>query len=229
MENTETFNKFLSSSSSNQDLGGFILNLILSFIVALILGFIYRKYGRSLSNRNSFSQNFSLLTMATMLIISIVKSSLALSLGLVGALSIVRFRTALKEPEELIFAFLCIALGLGFGANQRVVTIIGFIIISALYVLKQRSTKSYNSQLIDILISSSNPNEIDTRILIDILSSYSDQISLKRFTEDSSNLEIAICMKIKNYELLIKVKEELLNKFPNLAINFVDHSLILGI
>ena len=229
MNRAETFEKFLTSSSSNQDLGSFIINLILAFIISIILGFIYRKYGRSLSNRNSFSQNFPLLTMATMLIISIVKSSLALSLGLVGALSIVRFRTALKEPEELTFAFLCIALGLGFGANQRIITLIGFILISALYILKQKTNKSYNSQLTDIVISSNKPNEINTNEIIEILSLYSDQISLKRFTEDASKLEIAICMKIKNYELLIKIKEKLFNKFPNLAINFIDHSLILGI
>ena len=54
-----------------------------------------------------------------MLIIFVVKSSLALSLGLVGALSIVRFRSAIKEPEELTFLFLNIALGIGFGANAR--------------------------------------------------------------------------------------------------------------
>ena len=228
MNNGKTFETFLANSSSTQDLGSFAINLIFAFILSIILGYVYRRYGRSLSNRNSFSQNFSLLTMATMLIISIVKSSLALSLGLVGALSIVRFRTALKEPEELIFAFLCIAIGLGFGANQRIITIVGFIIISSLYILKQKSNKSYNSQLTDIVISSKNPSEINTNEILEILSLYSDQISLKRFTEDRSRLELAICMKVKSYDLLIKIKEELFTKFPNLSINFVDHSLILG-
>ena len=58
-----------------------------------------------------------------MVMITIVKSSLALSLGLVGALSIVRFRTAIKEPEELSYAFLSIAIGLGLGADQRLTTL----------------------------------------------------------------------------------------------------------
>ena len=61
-------------------------------------------------------------TVATVVVISIVKSSLALSLGLVGALSIVRFRSAIKEPEELAYLFLSIGIGLGLGAGQRVVT-----------------------------------------------------------------------------------------------------------
>ena len=68
--------------------------------------------------------------MTTMLIITIVKSSLALSLGLVGALSVVRFRTAIKEPEELSYLFFTIAIGLGFGANQTLITVIGFVLIA---------------------------------------------------------------------------------------------------
>ena len=56
--------------------------------------------------------------MTTLLVIAVVKSSLALSLGLVGALSIVRFRTPIKEPEELAYIFLAIALGLCLGADQ---------------------------------------------------------------------------------------------------------------
>ena len=96
-------------------------------------------------------------------------------------------------------------------------------------MIKQRTNKSYNSQLTDIVISSNNSDKINTNEIIEILSLYSDQISLKRFTEDSSRFELAICMKIKNYNLLIKIKEELFSKFPNLSVNFIDHSLILGI
>ena len=67
----------------------------------------------------------ALLAVTTMFIITVVKSSLALSLGLVGALSIVRFRAAIKEPEELTYLFFAISIGLGLGADQRVVTLAG--------------------------------------------------------------------------------------------------------
>ena len=98
-----------------------------------------------------------------------------------------------------------------------------------MYILKQRTNKSYNSQLTDIIISSNNPSEINTNEILEILSFYSDEINLKRFTEDPSRLEVAICMKIKSYELLITIKEQLFAKFPNLSINYVYHSLILCI
>src|ERR1035441_1814867 len=83
------------------------------------------------------ARNFVVLAMTTMLIISIVKSSLALSLGLVGALSIIRFRAAIKEPEELNYLFLAISIGLGFGASQTLLTAIAFFVIVAIICLKQ--------------------------------------------------------------------------------------------
>ena len=72
----------------------FVINLGLAALLAWVLSVVYARCGSSLSNRRMFGGNFVLLAMTTMLIISIVKSSLALSLGLVGALSIVRFRAA---------------------------------------------------------------------------------------------------------------------------------------
>src|SRR4051794_22120745 len=113
-----SWGEFLTTQSAQIPLNEFILNLILTALLAFILGQVYVKFASALSNRDLFARNFVVLAMTTMLIISIVKSSLALSLGLVGALSIVRFRAAIKEPEELAYLFLAISVGLGFGASQ---------------------------------------------------------------------------------------------------------------
>ena len=120
---------------------GFIFNLFLTGLLSYLLGKIYIRYGMSLSNRKDFARNFVLLGLATMLIITIVQSSLALSLGLIGALSIVRFRAAIKEPEELIYLFLTIAIGLGMGADQRFKTVIAFIAISLIIWLNSKVSK----------------------------------------------------------------------------------------
>ena len=74
--------------------------------------------------------------MTIMVVITVVKSSLALSLGLVGALSIVRYRTAIKEPEELAYTFLTIAIGLGMGADQTAVTAISFLLIVTIIIIR---------------------------------------------------------------------------------------------
>jgi len=79
-----------------------VVDIILTAVCALILKLFYIRFGQSLSNRSRLANNFVAIAVTTALVITIVKSSLALSLGLVGALSIVRFRTAIKDPEELI-------------------------------------------------------------------------------------------------------------------------------
>ncbi|MEO1895580.1 MAG: DUF4956 domain-containing protein, partial [Methylococcales bacterium] len=106
------------------DLTLLLINLIIGTILALILRFHFRRFGSTLSNREEFAMVFPFILLTTILIITVVKSSLALSLGLVGALSIVRFRTPIKEPEELAYLFLSIAMGLGLGANQTIPTIV---------------------------------------------------------------------------------------------------------
>ena len=82
------------------------------------IALLFAKFGQSLSNRKAFADNFWLLAVTTIIVIMVVKFSLALSLGLVGALSIVRFRAAIKEPEELIYLFLVISIGIACGAGQ---------------------------------------------------------------------------------------------------------------
>src|SRR3989338_6452859 len=130
MDQQTLIQNFLSNQNIQIPILNFLVNLILAAILGYILSLIYTKYGKSLSNRQTFARNFVLLAVTTTLIITVVKSSLALSLGLVGALSIVRFRAAIKEPEELAFLFLTIAIGLGLGAGQLKITVISFLIIS---------------------------------------------------------------------------------------------------
>jgi hypothetical protein len=113
---------------------GLAAYMLIGGVLALFVRTLYRRFGLTVSNRDAFSNVFPLLTISTVLIIFVVKSSLALSLGLVGALSIVRFRAAIKEPEEIVFLFFCIALGLALGAESYELAI-GRIIIFTLFVI----------------------------------------------------------------------------------------------
>ena len=119
MNRLQTFEEFITTHSGNISISGISINLVLTAVLCAILALFYVKYGQSLSNRKNLAKNFMLVGVTTCLVITIVKASLALSLGLVGALSIVRFRAAIKEPEELAFLFLTIAIGLGFGAGSE--------------------------------------------------------------------------------------------------------------
>jgi hypothetical protein len=106
-----------------------LLSLFLCIISSFILMYVYKNKANSLSSKIQISMIIPLLSNITFLVILIVKSSLALSLGLVGALSVIRFRTPVKEPEDLAFLFFAIALGIGYGASQIYSTSIIFLIL----------------------------------------------------------------------------------------------------
>ncbi len=124
---------------------GFFMCIIMSFVVR---GF-YIQRSFSLTGKTHIGSILPILSAIVFLVIIVVKSSLALSLGLVGALSIVRFRTPIKEPEELIYLFLAIAIGLGYGAGHVLITtvLITLILVVIFFWLSNRNvakTSEYN-------------------------------------------------------------------------------------
>ena len=100
-------NFFDLSTSIDLSVLDILIRLFTGLLLSLLIVYHYNKNSNSLSDRNFFSRTFPLILLTTLLVISVVKSSLALSLGLVGALSIVRFRTPIKEPEDLVYLFIC--------------------------------------------------------------------------------------------------------------------------
>ena len=106
-----------------------ILSLFFCIISSFILMYVYKTKSNALSSKVQVSAIIPLLSNITFLVILIVKSSLALPLGLVGALSVIRFRSPVKKPEDLAFLFFAIALGIGYGGLQIYTTSIIFLIL----------------------------------------------------------------------------------------------------
>ena len=224
----QTFEDFLGASEANIPLFGFILNIILSAILAILLSWIYARYGNSLSNRKQFGRNFLLITLTTVLVISIVKSSLALSLGLVGALSIIRFRAAIKEPEELAYLFLAIAIGLGFGANQAAVTIVAFMIISMILIIaKKFSRKFHDNQNLHLTVQSKDPDKISIGTILKVLENNCEVVDLRRLDETNKIIEASFMVELKNIDQLSKANGELQNLDDNVKVTFLDNKGLL--
>ena len=201
---------------------GFIFNLILTGLLTYILGKIYIRYGMSLSNRKDFARNFVLLGLATMLIITIVQSSLALSLGLIGALSIVRFRAAIKEPEELIYLFLTIAIGLGMGANQRFKTVIAFIAISLIIWLNSKVSKKTQDKQGYLTLSSKNPDLWSIKTINNLIEQQSVEYKLQRFDKTEKFLEALFLVNLSDPEVIEKIDQELRTKDSSIQIIFAN-------
>jgi uncharacterized membrane protein YhiD involved in acid resistance len=224
MGKAQSFQEFLATQSVQVPVWGFVFNLVIAAILSFLLSIIYARFGKSLSNRKMFAGNFMLITMTTMLIISIVKSSLALSLGLVGALSIVRFRAAIKEPEELAYLFLAIALGLGFGADQRILTVVAFAIIVGFIWLKNSFNKSDVDQNLYLTVTSRKPQKTELNQVVQALKQHCSDVSLKRFDETEDILEASFMVGYDDYEQLNESKSSLRTLNDSMKITFLDHN-----
>lgn len=195
MNKNESLLEFFSAQSADIHYGLFLVNFLLAALLAHLLGRVYARFGHALSNRDLFGRNFVVLTMTTMLIITIVKSSLALSLGLVGALSIIRFRAAIKEPEELSYLFICIAIGLGLGAQQTVITLTAFVVLVGIialnYVVRDREPRPN----LYLTLSSPRNNGAGLSELVSGIQRHSSAVKLRRFdeSEDQTEASFQVC------------------------------------
>jgi len=115
--------------------GDLVLSLVTAIVASLIITYVYKKNYTGVSFTKQFALSIILLTMVTSLVIRTINSNLALSLGMVGALSIVRFRTAVKDPVDTIFMFWAITAGIMAGAGLYLTTILATIILGVLYSL----------------------------------------------------------------------------------------------
>lgn len=162
-----------------------LIAILLAAMLGLVLSEVYKRFGQSLSNRQKFSLLLPSIAMTTALIISVVKSSLALSLGLVGALSIIRFRTAIKEPEELAYLFLAIAVGLGMGASLYIQTVASFCVILPIIIFVN-SRKTRNELGINFVLKSEKIN-IDE--VVDVFTKNSCTYALRRSNQEKGGGE----------------------------------------
>ena len=184
--NLKSLENFILNSAPDISYSNFIIAILISALLAFIVKLAYIRISKTLNDREYFSDIFVPLAIITTLVITVIKFSLALSLGLVGALSIVRFRAAIKEPEELVYLFFIIGIGLANGANQFLVSIIcTFFIILILFIKKYYDDKKNDQNLND---SSVNVMQIEignskegVEKIIDILKTKTTYLKLKSF------------------------------------------------
>ncbi len=149
----------------------------------------------------------------------IVKSSLALSLGLVGALSIVRFRAAIKEPEELVYLFLIIAVGLGCGANQLIITTIGILFSLIIIMLYSGYLKSSTKDLRDKInlgiVIDENISDIKINYIMNDIKKISKELKFISMSRTNETTNINLDIKPRKFEDLTSVTEKIKKRFKS--------------
>ncbi len=223
---------FFLNENININTQNFVQNIVIALILSLVVKYVYEKFSTTLSNKQEFSKNFVILGLTTCIVITIVKSSLALSLGLVGALSIVRFRAAIKEPEELVYLFLVIAIGLGTGAGQTYIITIGVgisVILMIIFYYFQTNQKEKKNNFLHLTISmNTNLDKKNTDILIEIIKNQVNFLEISSLNQSKDDFNLNIYFSLIENITLSTFNEKILKKFPNANIIISkDHNISL--
>tara|TARA_R110002072_G_scaffold1983_1_gene16195 strand:+ start:32513 stop:33214 length:702 start_codon:yes stop_codon:yes gene_type:complete len=221
----------LSQSAAPVSLIALGVNLALGLLLSLVLRWHYGRYASCLANRADLARTFPLIVLATILIITIVKSSLALSLGLVGALSIVRFRTPIKEPEELAYLFLAISVGLGMGAGQGLATIfaIAIILTAAGFLGRNRSQSAPGGVFVTATWDGKNMDPGVMKSAHTSMMQFATDIDIRRMDMLKDRLEMVALVDLTKADLLPDMLTELQHAFPEVEISVVDQQQIPGV
>ena len=229
--NLKGLENFILNSAPDISYSNFVIAILISAFLAFIVKLAYIRISRTLNDREYFSDIFVPLAIITTLVITVIKFSLALSLGLVGALSIVRFRAAIKEPEELVYLFFIIGIGLANGANQFLVSVLATAItISILYF-----RKLYNDKIKVKNITASSTNILQIQIkkgsnnleeIVDQFKNKVEYIKLKSLSSDENLIQYNFWFDInkKEFSSFIKKIEEISSKNKNVSIQIYSRS-----
>ena len=216
INNLETFNEI--------DYVRTFLSLASCIILSFSLKYVYLEKSISLSNKSHIANVLPMLSLITFLVILIVKSSLALSLGLVGALSIVRFRTPIKEPEELIYLFLAIAIGLGYGAGQIIAT--SAVSITIFLIIWFFVGNQYNKISLEYnLIISCDPtdinkNPVSNEYIFDNLKNSFKSFELVKYESNNDRVTFVVKVLTEDLEKIDLFQKNLSKDLGKLEINY---------
>ena len=208
----------------------FIRNMAVGLVLAVMFAWLVRKSTRLVVDTTQYMPLFLLLIPTMILIITVIKTSIALSLGLVGALSIIRFRTPIKEPEELAYIFIAIAIGLGLGANQVLATVVGFAVVAIVMLpamFKRSAAARSHNAYIDIVLEPKDGPKFDMEVFTSILDQASLKYRIKRVTETSERNEITLQVPSLDMAIYEKVKDGLSNRYQTVEISIIDNARVI--
>lgn len=185
-------NSFLNSFTGGLELTDILLSMSAAALLALYIFFIYRLVTRKTFYSKTFNLSLIAMALITNAIILTIQSNIVLSLGMVGALSIIRFRTAIKDPLDLVFLYWAISIGIICGAGLSVIAITLSLVVSLIVIFMQKYPMKKLSMI--LVVNSSTP-ERDKEI-IETVKFYSPSCKIKSKNLTPTTLDMVIEVKV---------------------------------
>jgi hypothetical protein len=203
--------------------------LVLGGILAVYIRFLYNRFSSSVSNIDAISGSFPLLTLVTAGVIAVVKGSLALSLGLVGALSIVRFRAPIKDPEELVYLFLCIGVGIAIGAGYYLYAV-ALVVIATVFVVGQwyfRRGSRWQNLIVTVAGDAERYFDDPSSGALAVVKELTSNVSIQRYDiEDGQGVMRIVVGKLDDHEAAEFVAK-LHKRLPQCTISYLNMNNVL--
>jgi len=199
LENLQSINVF--SPSLYDIVGNILISLVCSFIVSLIYRYTYRGPGYT----ESFVHSIVFLSVITSLVIMVIGNNLARAFGLVGALSIIRFRTAIKDTVDIVYIFLGLAIGMAAGVGYHKIAIAGTVLVGLILILFSKSNLKYfysNQYILQFSYSNGDPS---TEEFSGIISNYCRSYEIINIRSTPAGLI--------DYTFYLRIKKSLDSKF----------------
>lgn len=193
-----TFNDIFKSSFLESVTGFSLSEVLLAMLFAVIVGllifWVYKKTFTGILYSSGFALTLIGLTLVTTLVIIAVTSNVVLSLGMVGALSIVRFRTAIKEPMEIVFLFWSIAVGIVIGAGMIPLAVLGSVIIGIILLIFANRKNVENAYIFVLNCENEEAENTAAELLKNTVKKY----RIKSKTVNVDGIELTTELKIKD-------------------------------
>jgi hypothetical protein len=207
----EFFNQFIRTG---QDIGDVLFSLALAIIMGLLISQLYKRTHRGLNYEHTFMATLVLLAPIVTVVMLYIRGDLVLSLGLIGSLSIIRFRTPIKDTRDMVFLFWVIAVGLGAGTyNWGVVvisTVVIAIIVGLLYFI--RYGKSHNT---DFVLVISGQDKLQREAIDEVLAEFTSDTRVRSYDVQDKNWEIIYELRFLNVD--VHPAEAMIEKLQNLS------------
>lgn len=182
------------------------IGLVLLLVYTAVMQQLFRRFALVASNRRLFASQFMYYAISIFLIITTIKSSLALSLGLVGALSIIRFRTAIKEPEQIIFLLALTAIAISLAAEQFVLSSLAVLVFAIIAIVRHQGSKKQDWVHQDFLVIEFEQDNADiAQGVLEQLIGLNEIESLSHYSNESGS-----------YRLVFRIEDAQVNLIPKI-------------
>jgi uncharacterized membrane protein YhiD involved in acid resistance len=178
-----------------------IQNLGVSLLCGLIITLIYRITYKGLSYSSTFVNSIIMLSLTTTVIMMVIGNSLATAFGLVGAMSIIRFRTAVKDSQDILFIFLSLAMGMACGVGRFDIALYGSIFIGVVFYIVVQvnlTTPRKRDFLLQLVVEGEDSKSFDAAEILSKYCKKNQLVNVKALGEDSQNMmELSFYIKLK--------------------------------